>query len=428
MTASVMVAPFPADLCLAPVRRSPLRLPDATLQTIFETPLPDPGLKGGRPRSSVVIVTFNQLPFTRLCLGTMLANTPTEPNYEVIIVDNASTDGTVEFLEALASQQPRVRLVRNDSNRGFAPAVNQGFSLARGDVLVVLNNDTLLAPDWLENLRGHLADPRVGLVGPVTNSAPNEAQIDAPYQTYGGFERFARARAQTLAGKHSLISTLTMFCVAMRRDTYQRLGPLDERFMVGTFEDDDYSRRAREAGYDLVCAEDVFVHHFGQASFGELVPGGGYAALLTANRRRFEEKWGISWEPHRRRPSADYLALVRRIRSIVDARLPSPTTVLVTSKGDDALLELGAARQGWHFPRLADGTYAGYYPADSSAAIIYLEQARAAGAEYLLFPAVSLWWLDHYAGLRSYLDRRYNRVVADAETCWIYALGERTLV
>ena len=73
-----------------------------------------------------------------------------------------------------------------------------------------------------------------------------------------------------------------MFCLAMRRQTYRHLGPLDERYEVGLLEDDDYADRAREAGYQLRCVEDVVVHHFGEASFGKLVAGGEYARILRA--------------------------------------------------------------------------------------------------------------------------------------------------
>jgi len=319
-------------------------------------------------------------------------------------------------------------LIRSGVNRGFSAAVNQGLSVARGDVLVLLNNDTLVSSGWIQALCSHLADPRIGLVGPVTNCSANEAQIDVPYQTYGGFAEFAAARATQHAGQYTAIPMLTMFCVALRRDTYQCVGPLDERFGVGTFEDDDYSRRARQAGYAIVCAEDVFVHHFGQASFGELVPGGAYAALLDTNRRRFEEKWHVQWAPHRHRLSDQYQSLMDRIRTTVDASVPCGATVLVSSRGDAALLDLGPQRRGWHFPRLANGTYAGFYPADSSAAIEHLEDLRAVGAGYLLFPRTSLWWLDHYTGLRDYLDTHYLNIVKDASVCWIYELRGRERV
>ncbi len=167
----------------------------------------------------------------------------------------------------------------------------------------------------------------------------------------------------------------------MRRDVYERVGALDERFEIGLFEDDDYSPRMREAGLRVVCAEDVFVHHFGEASFGELVPTGRYGgALPRRTRRRFEEKWGVTWQPHLRRPNAWYRDLVERIREVVDRELPPDATVLVVSDGDDELLRLGASRRGWHFPQMEDGTYAGHHPGDSAEAIAHLESLREQGS------------------------------------------------
>jgi len=416
---------FAPELSLVPLTRRPLRLPEVTVQAVLSSPLPVHSAATQPPHSSIVIATYDNLVFTRFCLATVLANTPPQPTYEVIVVDNASSDGTVEYLRDLAERQPGLRLLLNTTNRGFAPAVNQGIRLASGDVLVLLNNDTLVPPEWLAGLAQHLVEPTVGLVGPLTNSAGNEAQIEIPYGTFGGFEQFAADRARTAAGRRFDIPMLTMFCLAMRRNTYEMLGPLDERFAMGMFEDDDYSRRARQAGYAVVCAEDVFVHHFGQASFGQLVPSGQYAALFQANRRRFEQKWGGAWEPHRRRVSPVYHGLVERIRRVVDATLPRRATVMVVSRGDDGLLELGGERRGWHFPRLADGTFAGYYPEDSTAAITHVEELRTAGADHLLFPSTSLWWLEHYPGLRRYLDECYSNVITDQETCSIYALRRK---
>jgi GT2 family glycosyltransferase len=95
---------------------------------------------------------------------------------------------------------------------------------------------------------------------------------------------------------------VAMFCAAMRREVFERIGPLDERYEVGMFEDEDYALRVRRAGYQVVCARDVVVHHAYHASIGRLLPTGEYSRVFRANRRRFEEKWGVSWVPHRSAP------------------------------------------------------------------------------------------------------------------------------
>jgi GT2 family glycosyltransferase/glycosyltransferase involved in cell wall biosynthesis/2-polyprenyl-3-methyl-5-hydroxy-6-metoxy-1,4-benzoquinol methylase len=258
------------------------------------------GIQRSFKAASIVVVTYNNLACTKLCLESLLSNTE-YPEYEVIVVDNASSDGTPAYLRYLARRQPRVQLILNNENYGFARANNQGLEMARGDILILLNNDTVIPTGLITRLARCLEDPEVGLVGPVTNATGNEARIEIPYTDYAGFESFARDYTQSHEGERFDIRVLAMYCLAMRRDVYEKVGPLDERFHVGMFEDDDYAMRARQAGYRVVCTENAFVHHFGEASFNKLKQSGEYQRLFEANRRRFEEKWGVPWEPHRYR-------------------------------------------------------------------------------------------------------------------------------
>jgi hypothetical protein len=119
-----------------------------------------------------------------------------------------------------------------------------------------------------------------------------------------------------------------------------------------------------------------------------------------------------------------YRELVRRVREEVRRTLPAGATVAVVSKGDDQLLSL-YGRTAWHFPRGADGAYAGYHPPSSLAAIVQLEALRSEGADFLLVPSTSLWWLDHYVGLRDHLARHYRLLTRREDTAAIYALRER---
>jgi GT2 family glycosyltransferase len=118
-----------------------------------------------------------------------------------------------------------------------------------------------------------------------------------------------------------------------------------------------------------------------------------------------------------------YRQLIRRIREVVGRAVPPDATIIVLSKGDNELLNLGR-RQAWHFPQAIDGAYTGYYPASSTAAIVQLEVLRAKGGDYLLLPATALWWLEHYGELKQHLEHRYRAIVRQNDTCMIFALRE----
>src|SRR5262249_47483395 len=152
---------------------------------------------------------------TRLCLESVLANTR-DIAYELIVADNGSGDHTPEYLAALAERNSHVRVLLNGGNLGFSAAANEGLALARGDHLVLLNNDTLVPPGWLTGLVAHLDDETVGLVGPVTNRIGNEAEIQADYRTWGEFLSFCRQRAIERSGEELDIQVAAMFCLAMR--------------------------------------------------------------------------------------------------------------------------------------------------------------------------------------------------------------------
>ena len=258
----------------------------------------DRALRAACRRVSVVVVTCNGLPFTKLCLTSLIEQT-SYPNYELIVVDNASTDGTPEYLAALARRFSHVRVLANAENLGFAAANNQALASATGDVLILLNNDTIVPPGWMTRLVRHLDDPTIGLLGPETNRTANEAQIAAPYRTFGEFVRFARERGIDREGDQFDLRMLAMFCTAINREVWEWIGPLDERYAVGMFEDEDYALRVRAAGYRVVCAQDVFVHHAYHATIGGLIERGEYGRVAATNRARFEAKWGICWIPHR---------------------------------------------------------------------------------------------------------------------------------
>ncbi len=251
-------------------------------------------IRDAHPKVSVIVVSYDNQALTRACLESVLRNSM-HPHLEVLVVDNGSKDGSAEMLAALHDE--RVRVILNRENVGFAAANNQGLRLATGDVLVLLNNDTVVPRGWLPRMLRHLDDPRIGLAGAVTNFSGNESRIAVPYTSVDEMHAFADAYMRAHDGERFDIAVAAMYCVGMRRNVFERIGLLDESFGMGMFEDDDYSHRARLAGFRVICAEDVFVHHIGQASFSRL-DAGTYEALWKRNQAYFERKWGVRWEPH----------------------------------------------------------------------------------------------------------------------------------
>lgn len=244
-----------------------------------------------RGRVLVVIVSYEALDCLRLCLSSIWGNT-NYSDYHVVVVDNASSPAVLEYLQQEQERQTRLTVIRNPTNLGFARANNIGLASTAYDFAVLLNNDTIVTPGWLSGLIAHLEDdPTLGMVGPTTNWANNQARIPVPYYSLHDLESFSEQFTSTQPGRRQEVATLAMFCVALPRHILQIVGPLDESFGLGLFEDDDYAMRLHRAGYRLAVARDVFVHHWGWASFGNLTQKA-YDQLFALNQARFEAKWG----------------------------------------------------------------------------------------------------------------------------------------
>ena len=248
------------------------------------------------PRVSVVVVTYNNIELTKACLASIDAHSQ-YGNLEVIVVDNASSDGTQGYLEGWVSSGPDRKIITNGQNRGFAAANNQGLAAATGDYLVLLNNDTYVTPGWVRTLARHLErDRTIGLIGPVTNNIGNEAKIDISYDNMDEMLTESAKYTRRHIGQLYPLRTAAFFCAMMPRAVYERVGDLDESFGRGFFEDDDYCRRIEQVELRIVCAEDVFVHHHLSATFGK-ISNQERKKLFEKNRMIYESKWG-QWKPH----------------------------------------------------------------------------------------------------------------------------------
>lgn len=241
------------------------------------------------PLVSILIVTHNGLGWTRLCLESLHRRTDW-PRFEIVVADNASTDGTREWLGD-EERRGTLSAVMMPENRGFAAGINAAAAASRGAFLCLLNNDTVVTRGWLSSLVRHLQrDPGLGMVGPSTNEIANEAKVEVGYRELEHLESWSRGFIRANPDRLDELPMLAMFCSLIRRETFDAVGPLDERFEIGMFEDDDYARRLASAGLRLGVARDSFVHHAGRGSF-RAMPDEEYLRIHAENRRRFEEKW-----------------------------------------------------------------------------------------------------------------------------------------
>ena len=234
--------------------------------------------------TSIVILTHNQLAYTQKCLESIRFYTR-EP-YELIVVDNGSSDGSVDYLRG----QSDVKVVENNENLGFPAGCNQGIRASQGQQILLLNNDVIATTGWLDRmLRALHSAADVGLVGPCTNCISGPQQVPVTYTDLASLDGFAWEWAKTHDRMWQTTDRLVGFCLLFRRSLVDEIGLLDERFGIGNFEDDDFCRRAHHAGYRSVICRDCFVHHFGSATFRDV--GLDFDKLLSDNEQLFHEKW-----------------------------------------------------------------------------------------------------------------------------------------
>jgi GT2 family glycosyltransferase len=233
--------------------------------------------------TSIIIPSFNEAALLKDCIYSIRVHTHTP--YEIIVVDNGSSDDTLAFL-----RREGITFASFPQNRGFPAACNAGLRLATGSRLMLLNNDVLVSDGWLDHMLSALnASKDTGLVGPMTNYASGKQQINESYTNLHEMAQLYRARYR---GQTEQVNRLIGFCLLMKREVLETIGLLDERFSPGHFEDDDYCYRARIAGYKLRIAKASFIFHYGSVSFGKQGDES-HKQQVAKSRQKFIEKWGI---------------------------------------------------------------------------------------------------------------------------------------
>jgi len=237
-------------------------------------------------KTSIIIPSYKGKEMLINCIRSIQDHTDTP--YEIIVVDNGSNDGTVEFC-----LKEKITFVSMPNNRGFPIACNWGMKIATGDTLLLLNNDIVVSHNWLSNQLSCLySSEDIGIVGPYTNFASGKQMLPASYESIPEFHEKALQYNQPNPQLWQPMNRIVGFCLLIKRALFNKIGYLDEQFSPGHYEDDDYCYRARQAGYKLILAGDVIIHHEGSASFlrqdrDKLIK------LVERNHRQFIAKWGV---------------------------------------------------------------------------------------------------------------------------------------
>lgn len=238
-------------------------------------------------KTSIIIITYNNIEYTKKCINSIRKYTE-NIDYEIIVIDNNSSDETKEWLKKCTD----IRCTFNEFNVGFPKGCNQGISMATGDNILLLNNDVIVTPRWLNNLSLALwSNDSVGAVGAVTNNCSYYQSIPTEYNNYDELIKFADKYNDSDEKKWEQRIKLIGFCMLIKKSVIDEVGLLDERFTPGNYEDDDYSYRMIKAGYKLLLCKDTFIHHYGSVSFKKDQERTNN--IMYENYRKFIDKWGF---------------------------------------------------------------------------------------------------------------------------------------
>lgn len=292
-----------------------------------------------RPGSLTVIVpVYDDLDATRICLGTLLADEPQTLVLEIVAVDDRTPDPEIAALLDAHGSDGRITVIRNAANLGFARSVNRALARRTGGDVLILNADTVLPPGSLDRLaRAAYGAPDIGTVTPMSNNGENTS-FPRPFVVnelppYREICAIAAAARDANPGVVVDMPNGTGFCLYVRGDCLDAIGPLSTAFGRGYLEDSEFCLRASAAGFRSVCAGDVYVGHAGGRSFGD-----DKRALVVRNLRAIEAQY-----PGYERACAAFFDAdpLAGARAAIETRLlagSAPALLVVHSEADDPLL------------------------------------------------------------------------------------------
>jgi len=222
---------------------------------------------------------FNQLEYTVQAINSVIKNTQGIP-YELIVINNGSTDGTTDYLNGLKNKLNNIKVFHFADNKGFASATNMGLGMAKvTGFYLLLNNDVIVTPNWLtrlikcyEEAPEKLNIKKIGFVGPSSNIVAGLQKADMPQYYLNNLDQIGDQYFQENFERWAEVGFLSGLCLLIKKEVIDEIGLLDTDFDPGGYDDNDIILRGRMEGYKAVLAGDVFIHHFGHKTLDSEFP------------------------------------------------------------------------------------------------------------------------------------------------------------
>lgn len=303
-------------------------------------------------KTAIVMLSYNHGDITRACIDSIRENNSPD-TYQLIVVDNASSDGVQEWLR----QQKDITLIENDENRGFPCGCNQGIAMAEENAdILLLNNDTIVPENAIFWLRmGLYENEKIGAAGSVSNNVVNYQQVSEQFETVEAWMAFAKRNNIPMEHPYEKKGWLVGFAMLLKRSALETLmcieqqvisgnkpeklseikkgqegaiqagmvrKVLDHRFSPGNYEDNDLSIRLIQAGYQLLLVKNSFIFHYGSKAFQRFPEK--FVKLLAENQQKLAEKYGMDLIP--------YSAVESALVDMIDPRGEQPRILEVGCK------------------------------------------------------------------------------------------------
>ena len=243
--------------------------------------------------ASIIVPTWNGADYIEDCLNSLVGQD--YPDFEVVVVDNASSDGTPDWV---AKHFPSVTLIREERNLGFAGGANVGLQAAKGEILILFNQDAAAKPGWLAALvSGMLTAPEIGIAGckildfdpPTIQHAGGHLTMPLALSSHFGFGQVDTGQFDELKD----VDFVTGAAIAIRREVLETIGYLDETLFF-YFEDVDYCYQARAAGFRVVYIPSAVLHHHSNTSLGAETEQH-YMRFHTSRLQFILKHWGVDY-------------------------------------------------------------------------------------------------------------------------------------